>query len=253
MITYVFADKSDIETIAQLLKKNDLPFSDIYESQIDFIIAKNDYQIIGCIGLEKYGTEGLLRSFAVDVNFRKKGYGRELYNRLLAYGVQNEVKTLHLLTTTAKEYFINAGFSIQNRGNAPEIIQNSAEFKSLCPSSSVYMVLEDISKYVFYYDHKLLKTHNDDQSSSLYWAVKGKKMMLTHFTVPANAKFERHSHHSEQITYMLDGELIFEINDQVFHLKKGDTITVPPNVPHSVNSEIGAIAVDAWTPLNEKY
>jgi amino-acid N-acetyltransferase len=125
-----------------------LPYSDIYESQVDFIVAKNDEQIVGCIGLEKYGTEGLLRSFAIELNFRKKGYGKELYNRLLTYGMQNKVNTLHLLTTTAREYFINVGFSVQNRSNAPEIIQNSREFKGLCPSSSIYMVLEDISKHV---------------------------------------------------------------------------------------------------------
>lgn len=148
MITYSNAGKTDLESIAGLLKKNDLPYSDIYESKVDFIVAKNDEQIVGCIGLEKYGTEGLLRSFAIDFNFRKKGYGKELYNRLLTYGVQNKVNTLHLLTTTAREYFINVGFNVQNRSNAPEIIQNSEEFKSLCPSSSTYMVLKDISKHV---------------------------------------------------------------------------------------------------------
>jgi amino-acid N-acetyltransferase len=148
MITYPFSDKNDIESIAQLLKKNDLPYSDIVESQVEFIVAKNDIKIIGCIGIEKYGAESLLRSFVVDSNYRKKGFGKELYNRLLLHGVQNEIKTLHLLTTSAKEYFIKVGFGIHDRNRAPEIIQNSTEFKSLCPSSSVYMVLKDISKHI---------------------------------------------------------------------------------------------------------
>jgi len=148
MITYAFSSNNYQESIARLLKKNDLPFSDIVESQIDFIVVKNDQQMIGCIGIEKYGTEGLLRSFAVNPAYRKKGYGSELYNRLLKYAVQHEIKILHLLTTTAKEYFIQKGFSVQNRSFAPEIIQNTREFKSLCPSTSFYMVLENISKYI---------------------------------------------------------------------------------------------------------
>jgi amino-acid N-acetyltransferase len=252
MITYTLADKQDFEAVTELLKKNDLPFSDIDESMVDFIVSKDDRQIFGCIGLEKFGNEGLLRSFSIDKDYQNKGYGRELYNRLLAYAAQNGIKTLHLLTTTAKDYFIKMGFRIDSRNNAHEIIQKSKEFSSLCPYSSTYMVLENISKYIFYHDHSVLKTHSDP-SGSLYQAVKGEKMMLTHFTVPANAWFEKHSHHSEQITYVLEGELIFEINNQVFHLKKGDIITVPSDVPHSVNSKIGAIAIDAWTPINEKY
>jgi amino-acid N-acetyltransferase len=253
MITYALADKRDFAAIARLLEINDLPFSDIQENDIDFIIAKNGQQIIGCIGLEKNGSEGLLRSFAVDYNFQNNGFGRELYNRLLAYGVQHGIKTLHLLTTTAKDYFMKVGFRLDSRSNAPKIIQKSKEFSSLCPSSSTYMVLEKISERVYYFDHTLLKTHTDEQTQSLYQVVKGEKMMFTHFTVPAGATFEKHSHNSEQITYILDGELIFEMRNITYHLIKGDTIVVPSDVEHSVFSEIGAIAIDAWTPFNDKY
>ncbi len=147
MISFTFQSKNDLLIISQLLKRNGLPFSDIRVSKVDFIVAKNGGQIFGCIGLEKYGTEGLLRSFAIDYDFRKKGYGKELYNRLLGYGVQKGIKTFHLLTTTAKEYFLNIGFNVYNRTCAPEIIQNSIEFKSICPLSSAYMVLDNISNY----------------------------------------------------------------------------------------------------------
>jgi amino-acid N-acetyltransferase len=150
MIAYTLAEIKDLEVIARLLKINDLPFSDIRESAIDFIVAKNGHQIVGCIGLEKHGTEGLLRSFAVENNFRKKGLGKEIYNRLLNYATQNQIKTLHLLTTTAKDYFLKTSFHVANRSNAPEVISQSREFAGLCPSTSVYMVLEDITKYSIY-------------------------------------------------------------------------------------------------------
>ena len=164
MITYEFANKTQLEIIAGLLKQSDLPSSDIEESQVDFIVAWDDSKIFGCIGLEKFGTEGLLRSFAVDNTYRKRGYGKELYNRLLAFAVQNEITTLHLLTDTAKEYFMKAGFSARNRSNAPEILQGTKEFASLCPSSSLYMVLENLSEHVLYIDQKLFKTRMDDSA-----------------------------------------------------------------------------------------
>lgn len=149
MITYTLSEVKDLEGIERLLNKNNLPFSDIREGEIDFIVAKNDHEIIGCIGLEKYETEGLLRSFAVENNFRNKGLGRELYHRLLHYASQNNIKTLHLLTTTAKDYFLRTGFGIASRSNAPEAISKTKEFAGLCPSTSVYMTLEEISEYAF--------------------------------------------------------------------------------------------------------
>ena len=144
MITYTIAEVEDLENITRLLRINDLPFSDIKESAIEFIVAKNDNELIGCIGLEVHGTEGLLRSFAVDNNFRKMGIGKEMYHRLLSYATQNNIRTLHLLTNTAKDYFTKTGFIAANRSKAPELINKSAEFAGLCPASSVYMVLEDV-------------------------------------------------------------------------------------------------------------
>ncbi len=145
MIQYIISDKKDIKNISLLLSENDLPYSDIIESQVDFLVAKSNQQFVGCIGIEKYGTEGLLRSFAVNTDYRRKGYGKELYDKLIGYSIQNGIKTMHLLTATAKEYFLRKGFKVENKDNAPETIRNCKEFKNLCPSSSVYMVLEDIS------------------------------------------------------------------------------------------------------------
>jgi amino-acid N-acetyltransferase len=149
MITYTLAEMKDLENIERLLNRSNLPFSDIRESTVDFIVAKDDHEIIGCIGLERHHTEGLLRSFAVENNFRNKGIGKELYHRLLHYASQNNIKTVHLLTTTAKDYFLKTGFGIASRTNAPEAIRNTKEFAGLCPSSSVYMTLEEISEYAF--------------------------------------------------------------------------------------------------------
>lgn len=230
-----------------------MPFSDIDCTPINFILAKKNSQIIGCIGIEQYETEGLLRSFAIDRQYQKKGFGKELINRLLAYAVQQEINTLHLLTNTASEYFGKIGFKTQDRDKAPDAIKKTTEFTSLCPSTSVYMILSEISNYALYFDHHFMNQKTDNTNNSKFWSVKGKQMMFTHFEVPSKTRFEEHSHISEQITYMISGELVFKIKDQVFRLVQGDTIVVPSGVPHSVWSDTGAIAVDAWTPINEQY
>jgi amino-acid N-acetyltransferase len=140
MITYSFYTHNDLDDISALLKENKLPYQDIHTSKVHFIIARNEGQVVGCIGLEHYGTEGLLRSFAVAQTFQNKGYGKALYNKLIDYCAKNGIKTLHLLTNTASEYFLKNGFSVKNRINAPYVIQETMEFKNLCPSSSTYMI-----------------------------------------------------------------------------------------------------------------
>ena len=63
-----------------------------------------------------------------------------------------------------------------------------------------------------------------------------------------------HSHPHEQVSYVVDGEIIFFLNDEPTHLGPGDMFTVPPNVPHSVQllSEHVRL-VDAFTPIREDF
>lgn len=146
MINYALAQEIDLDAISELLRVNCLPYSDIKENRIDFIVARNESSIIGCIGLEKYGNEGLLRSFAVDPSLQKKGIGKDIFKQLMEYASTNQIKTLHLLTNTAEDFFSRNGFRIANRKDAPLTISNSSEFARLCPISSTYMVL-DISHH----------------------------------------------------------------------------------------------------------
>jgi amino-acid N-acetyltransferase len=145
-IQYRFADKNDIPTIVNLLRNNNLPAGDIDENRIDFLVAINSAdKIIGCIGIEKYSEEALLRSFAVDEDYQKKNIGAELLGRLFKISGESGIKTLHLLTTTAETYFKAKGFITSDRNSAPLSIKQTTEFTSLCPASSVYMYNKNIS------------------------------------------------------------------------------------------------------------
>jgi amino-acid N-acetyltransferase len=147
MISYCNAGIEDMAVVIRLLEINQLPFSDINAGVVTFMVAKKDNTLIGCIGLERHGDHGLLRSFAVVDGFRNQGIGRVLYNGILKYALQFHIKSLHLLTNTAAEYFTKQGFVISDRKNAPYEITETDEFKKLCPASSTYMVLKTIELY----------------------------------------------------------------------------------------------------------
>ena len=94
----------------------------------------------------------------------------------------------------------------------------------------------------------------DKTSGAQYWAVKLDKLMFTWFEVSPFSSFPAHAHESEQITYVLEGELYFEVDSEVHCLKAGDCIAIPSGKEHSVWTEAtGAKAVDAWSPVNKQY
>ena len=63
-----------------------------------------------------------------------------------------------------------------------------------------------------------------------------------------------HSHPHEQITYVAEGEIIFYLANEKYHLRAGDLYTVPGNVPHSVQLLTAKVRlVDTFTPIREDF
>lgn len=86
------------------------------------------------------------------------------------------------------------------------------------------------------------------------WSAALERTMFTHFEIEPKCRFDMHSHVNEQITMVLEGELFFETKDRVLCVKKGEVIAIPANTPHAAFTKASSvIAVDAWSPIVEKY
>lgn len=138
-ISYSIAREEDVDAIIELLATNNLPTSDLSNGHRVFIVALHDNKTIGCVAIEMYGKAGLLRSLAVNNDFRGKGIGQKLVTEVETWGSNNGLQSLYLLTTTAAEFFPKIGWSITARTTAPPAIALSSEFSSICPSSAVFM------------------------------------------------------------------------------------------------------------------
>ena len=93
-----------------------------------------------------------------------------------------------------------------------------------------------------------------DVPGAKMWSVALRNTMLSYFEVQPHSRFERHCHDGEQIIMALDGELFFELDNRLVRVGAGDVIAVPSLVSHAVYSkESAARAVDAWSPVPEKY
>jgi quercetin dioxygenase-like cupin family protein len=113
-----------------------------------------------------------------------------------------------------------------------------------------------MSNKIIYRNNKqsLINKNVNATTGSEFWSMEGKNVQFTWFDVPANTNFPNHKHDSEQITYVLEGELFFKSEDSVYKLSKGDCILVPGNITHEVWTEkSSAKAIDAWSPVNKVY
>jgi ubiquinone/menaquinone biosynthesis C-methylase UbiE/N-acetylglutamate synthase-like GNAT family acetyltransferase len=133
------ATDRDIPLVTALLKKNDLPFEDIPSKIDSILIAGLNSETIGIGGVEVHGEYGLLRSLAVAKPFQGKGYGKALCEKLIQHAKNKGVKEVYLLTTTAASFFKQMGFEETKRSSAPTVVQNTTEFRELCPSSCTCM------------------------------------------------------------------------------------------------------------------
>lgn len=105
-----------------------------------------------------------------------------------------------------------------------------------------------------YFSCDLLPLTRDDKTGARFWSVSLSRTQLTYFEVEPNCRFDRHSHPSEQITLVLQGELFFETVLGITRVGAGEVMAIPANVRHAVyTASQAAKAVDAWSPVNKKY
>lgn len=136
---YRNATRDDLPQIENLLKQNDLPYEDCSEHIRNFIVLANQQTVIGVAGLEIYQNIGLLRSIAVQNDFRNQGLGERLISKIKTRAYSCNINQLFLLTETADHYFKKQGFEVIDRYLAPDSIKQTRQFTHLCPDSAIVM------------------------------------------------------------------------------------------------------------------
>jgi len=62
--------------------------------------------------------------------------------------------------------------------------------------------------------------------------ISGEKAMVAQVFLKKDAVVPEHHHESEQITYILEGALKFELEGKEVVVRKGEVLHIPSNVPH---------------------
>jgi len=136
--TILRATRDQLGAIVGLLRAADLPTADVDERIVFHVALDARGAVIGAVGLEALEACVLLRSLVVADSERGRGLGRELVVVALeaARPLGPEV---FALTTTAARFFRELGFVDVERSHAPEALQRTAQFTSLCPSNATIL------------------------------------------------------------------------------------------------------------------
>lgn len=83
--------------------------------------------------------------------------------------------------------------------------------------------------------------------------VHAKTMTVVHWTIDAGYEVPDHSHPHEQIVNIMKGEFELTVDGQAMHLRPGDIVVIPGNVPHSGRSITDCKIIDIWHPCRDDY
>src|SRR5216683_5914651 len=79
--------------------------------------------------------------------------------------------------------------------------------------------------------------------------ISGDKAMVAQVFLKKDAVVPEHHHDSEQITYILEGALKFEIQGKEIIVRKGEVLTIPSNVPHRAVAMEDTLDLDIFSPI----
>lgn len=130
----------DRARVIALLDGTGLPTSDLTpQAPVDFLVMREAGQVVGAIGLQSAGGDGLLRSLVVLPALQGQRRGSALVAAAERVAERRGIDDLYLLTTTVPGFFALLDYLRIDRAAVPFALQRTAQFASLCPSAAVCM------------------------------------------------------------------------------------------------------------------
>ncbi len=79
--------------------------------------------------------------------------------------------------------------------------------------------------------------------------ISGEKAMVAQVFIAQGGVVPTHHHESEQLTYILEGALKFELEGKEIIVHKGEVLLIPSNVPHSAVALEDTMDLDIFSPI----
>jgi unsaturated pyranuronate lyase len=79
--------------------------------------------------------------------------------------------------------------------------------------------------------------------------ISGERAMVAQVFLAKDSVVPTHQHESEQLTYILEGALKFELEGREIVVRKGEVLLIPSNVPHRAVALEDTIDLDIFSPI----
>jgi quercetin dioxygenase-like cupin family protein len=83
--------------------------------------------------------------------------------------------------------------------------------------------------------------------------IVGTNVMVARILLKKGAKVPLHSHHNEQVTYVLEGALHFFIDGREIIVSAGEVLCIPPNMPHEGIALEDTVDLDIFNPPRQDW
>src|SRR5260370_31579806 len=83
--------------------------------------------------------------------------------------------------------------------------------------------------------------------------ISGDKAMVAQVFLKKDAVVPEHHHESEQITYIIEGALKFELEGQEVIVCKGEVLHIPSHVPHRAVALEDTLDLDIFSPIRTDW
>ena len=78
--------------------------------------------------------------------------------------------------------------------------------------------------------------------------VVGQEIMVARVLLKKGCIVPEHSHHNEQLTYILDGALKFSIDGREIVVHAGEVLCIPAHMPHKAEALEDTVDLDVFNP-----
>jgi quercetin dioxygenase-like cupin family protein len=83
--------------------------------------------------------------------------------------------------------------------------------------------------------------------------IVGTNLMAARVLLKKGARVPLHSHHNEQVTYILEGALHFYIDNREITVFAGEVLCIPPDMPHEAVALEDTVDLDIFHPPRQDW
>ena len=83
--------------------------------------------------------------------------------------------------------------------------------------------------------------------------VSGEREMMAQIYLKRGALVPIHTHDSEQMTYILQGALRFQVDGEEIIVREGEVLHIPSRVPHQTEALEDTLELDVFSPIRAEW